>query len=247
MAKKTTKTAKTTESTYKITKNTLKSSYLDKIEEKAQANQSKVSLILGGLIILVIGLLIFNYFNKGKSSLGPAQQAQQQEKQDVSKDNLPGSYTVKEEDTLFTIAEKYYDNGSRFSEIAKANNISDPNQIEAGLVLQIPKPESQLAKASTTPEPTSTPEASPQEDKQLAEKAEKTSEESMGTGTGGGDSTIWGSKIEGNTYTVSEGDWLSTIAGRAYGDIYVFEKIAQANNIADPDHIEPGMVLTIPR
>lgn len=233
MAKKTTKTAKTTKSTYKITKNTLKSSYLDKIEEKAQANQSKVSLILGGLIVLVIGLLIFNYFNKGKSSLGPAQQAQQQEKLDVSKDNLPGSYTVKTEDTLFTIAEKYYDNGSRFSEIAKANNISDPNQIEAGLVLKIPKPESQLAQASTTPEPTSTPEES--------------SEESMGTGTGGGDSTIWGSKIEGNTYTVVEGDWLSTIAGRAYGDIFAFEKIAQANNIANPDHIEPGIVLTIPR
>jgi len=53
--------------------------------------------------------------------------------------------------------------------------------------------------------------------------------------------------ITGDTYTVIEGDWLSTIAGRAYGDIYAFDKIAQANNIRNPDILEPGMVLKIPR
>lgn len=182
------------------------------IETSIESNQSKVSLVLGALIVLVVGILVFNFFNKNKATLGPAQQTEkptQTEKPlDVSKDNLPGSYTVKEGDTLFTIAQKYYDDGEKFSEIAKANNLADVDLIEAGQVLKIPAPE---------------------------------------LGTGGGNTTIWGPRIEGSTYTVVEGDWLSKIAGRAYGDIMAYQKIAQANNITDPDHIEPGMVLTIPR
>lgn len=198
--------------------------YLEKIETEIQSNQSKVSLLLGALIILVIGILIFNYFNKAKSSLGPAQQTEQQ---DVSKNSLPGKYTVKEDDTLFTIAEKYYSDGYQYQEIAKANNLTDPDQIETGQVLQIPKLEIQQGQA--TPQPSGSPQP----------------EEALGTG--GSNTTIWGPRIEGNTYTVEEGDWLSKIAGRAYGDIMAFDRIAKANNIQNPDLIEPGTVLTIPR
>lgn len=206
------------------------SNYLEKIETNIESNQSKVSLVLGALIVLVVGILVFNYFNKNKASLGPAQQSQNQtqtgEKQDVSKDSLPGNYTVKEGDTLFTIAQKYYEDGDKFTEIAQANNLNDVNEIVVGQVLKIPKVETQ--KETTTP---------------AAEQQQPTEE----LGTGGGNNTIWGPRIEGNTYTVVEGDWLSKIAGRAYGDIMAYEKIAQANNISNPDHIEPGQVLVIPR
>lgn len=200
---------------------------LEKLETEVQSNQSKVSLILGALIILVIGVLVFNYFNKNKASLGPAQQTQREE--DVPPDKLPGKYTVKEGDTLFIIAEKYYADGEKFSEIAKANNLIDADQIEAGQIIELPRLPIQEAQASlATPSPSIQPQ-----------------EESLGTG--GGNSTIWGDRIEGNTYTVAEDDWLSKIAGRAYGDIMAFDKLAKANNIQNPDHIEPGMVLTIPR
>lgn len=212
------------------------SGYIEKLENEIQSNQSRVSMVLGALIVLVIGILVFNYFNRNKATLGPAQTTQT-ENQDVSADKLPGKYTVKEGDTLFIIAENYYKDGNKFSEIAKANNLTDVNQIEAGQVLEIPKLEIQVAQAtqasvepSASPEPSSSPV-----------------EQTLGTGTGGGDTTIWGSKITGNTYTVVEGDWLSTIAGRAYGDIMAFDKIAKANNISNPDLIEPGTVLTIPR
>jgi len=198
--------------------------YLEKLEKDVQSKQSKISLVLGALIVLVIGILVFNYFNRNKADLGPAQQTQQ-EKQDVSKDNLPGEYTVKEGDTLFTLAEKYFADGYKYPEIAKANNLTNPDLIETGQVLQIPKPELQ---AEATPTSTASPE-------------------SQTLGTGGGDTTIWGPKIEDNTYTVVEGDWLSTIAARAYGDIMAFDRIAKVNNIPNPDLIEPGMVLTIPR
>lgn len=213
------------------------SGYLEKLENEIQSNQSRVSMVLGALIVLVIGILVFNYFNRNKADLGPAQQTTQTENQDVSPEKLPGKYTVKEGDTLFIIAENYYKDGNKFSEIAKANNLTDVNQIETGQVLQIPKLETQVAQAAqTSVEPSTSPEPS-----------FSPAEQALGTGTGGGDTTIWGSKITGNTYTVAEGDWLSTIAGRAYGDIMAFDKIAKANNISDPNLIEPGTVLTIPR
>ncbi len=200
--------------------------YFEKLENEIQSNQSKVSMILGGLIVLVIGILIFNYFNKPKSDLGPAQQTQTED-QDVSKDNLPGKYTIKEGDTLFLIAENYYQDGYKFTEIAKANNLVNPDQIEPDQVIEIPKLE--IVQAQASAEPTAI--------NQVQEEL----------GTGGGNSTIWGDRIENNSYTVVEGDWLSTIAGRAYGDIMAFDKIAKANNIPNPDLIEPGTVLTIPR
>lgn len=204
--------------------------YLEKLESEIQSNQSKVSMILGALIVLVIGILVFNYFNKPKSDLGPAQQTQA-EQADVSKENLPGKYTVKEDDTLFLIAEKYYYDGFKYPEIAEANNLTNPDQIEVGQSIEIPKLQTEQAQA--------TPEASAQ--------PTPLAEEPQGTGTGGGDSTIWGPKIDGNSYTVVEGDWLSKIAGRSYGDIFAYDKIAKANNIPNPDLIQPGAILTIPR
>ncbi|MDP3733180.1 MAG: LysM peptidoglycan-binding domain-containing protein [Candidatus Daviesbacteria bacterium] len=185
-------------------------SYWNKINEETQSKQSKLSMVLGALIILVAGVLVFNYFNKSKQDLGPAQQTTKEEA-DVSVENLPGNYTVKEGDTLFLIAEKYYQDGYKYNALAKENNLSDENSIEVGQVLQIPKTE-------------------------IEQPA-----------IGGGNTTIWGPKIEGETYTVTEGDWLSTIAARAYGDIMAYTKLAEANNISNPDLIEPGQVIKIPR
>lgn len=188
-------------------------SYFDKLQVETQSNQSRISMVLGVLIVFVLGILVFNYFNKNTADLGPAQTIEQQE--DVSPQNLPGKYTVKEGDTLFLIAEKYYQDGYKYTDIAEANNLTDVNAIETGQVLEIPKISQEVATEDL--------------------------------GIGGGDTTIWGPRISGNTYTVVEDDWLSKIAGRAYGDIYAYQKIADANNIQNPDLIEVGVVLTIPR
>lgn len=210
-------------------------SYFSKLNEEPSSDQSKLSMVLGGLIILVVGILVFNYFNKNKDNLGPAQQTEQT---DVSPENLPGKYTVKENDTLFTIAEKYYKDGYKYTEIAKTNNLTDVNAIEAGQVLEIPKLSEQEAMASPSESP---------------ESAEATEVPAMAptpggeVATGGADVTIWGPKIEAESYTVVEGDWLSTISARAYGDVYAYKKLAEANNIANPDLIYPGQVIKIPR
>lgn len=218
--------------------------YLDKVGREVQSNQSKVSMILGALIILVVGILIFNYFNRNKADLGPAQTTQQQQ-EDVAPDKLPGKYTVKEGDTLFLIAEKYYGDGFKYSEIVKVNNLANENAIEVGQVLEIPKVEAAEA-PSTTPFPTQTPSPTPEPS---AEKMPEAAPQPDQKGAPMESSTApFGPAITSNSYTVQEGDWLSKIAARAYkGDIWAYQKIAQANNIPNPDLIFPGQVLTIPR
>lgn len=202
--------------------------YIDKVSSEISSNQSRLSMVLGALILIVLGILIFNYFNKQKADLGPAQQTEEQQTQDVSPEKLPGKYTVKEGDTLFLIAQNYYQDGSKFEEIAKANNLSNVDVIETGQVLEIPA-------LFPTPSPSASSQPSP------------TPAETSEGGTGGADTTIWGPKIEGTSYTVQEGDWLSTIAGRAYGDIFAYQKLAEANKIPNSDLIYPGQILTIPR
>ena len=128
--------------------------------------------------------------------------------------------THKENDTLFTIAEKYYQDGYKYTEIVKVNNLASADVIEVGQVLEIPK----VAQAPVPEQPQATPSPTMQPQ-----------------------DTEWGPKITGDTYTVVEGDWLSKISDRAYGDIYAYQKIADANKITNPDVIEVGQVLTIPR
>lgn len=202
--------------TKKISKSSSNVSLLQKLESELKPNQSYLSLVLGLLIVLIAGILVVNYFKKGPSILGPAQQTSIEQQNQAA---LLEKYTVKRDDTLFNIAKAYYNDGYQYQKIAEANKLVDANLIEEGQVLEMPKIEVAKVEAALNTQ-----------------------------GTGGAENqTIWGEKITGDTYTVIEGDWLSTISGRAYGDVMVFDKIAKANNIADPNLIEPGLVLKIPR
>ncbi len=220
--------------------------YLDRMSQEVQASQSRLSMILGVLIILVLGILFFNYFNRGKDNLGPAQNTQntEQRQNDVALDQLPGNYTVKQDDTLFLIAEKYYKDGYKYNLIAQQNHLSDPNIIEVGQVLNIPKSsEAEAAAIAASPIPSDNPTS-------LAESLSSSAAitpSSQISQTDPSNFTEWGPKITTTTYTVIEGDWLSKIAERAYGNIMTYNKIALANNITNPNLIEAGTVLTIPR
>lgn len=228
-------------------------SLFERLSASFQRNQSFFNIVLGGLIVVVLGVLLFNYFNRPEEELaGPAQQTEStvDDNGDVRKENLPGKYTVKEGDTLFSIAQNYYDDGYKYPELVETNSLANENAITVGQVLDIPKlgDEGQaVAQATPTPEPTTAPDAPTEPTAPEAPTPPTPPTPEEGATGGAENATIWGEKITGDTYTVQADDWLSKIAGRAYGDITAFQRIAQANNITNPDTIEVGMVLKIPR
>ena len=222
-------------------------SLLQKLQQDLNISQSALSLALGGVIVLVAGLLLFNYFKGQNGNIGPASQTADETMTDVSPSSLPGKYTVKEGDTLFKIADFYYKDGYQFDKISEANKLSNVNSLTVGQVLQIPKLETtkqaqQASPAAPVQEGQPSPSASPE----TSVTAQNTGPVQGGKG-GAENQTIWGEKITGTTYVVQMGDWLSKIAGRAYGDVMAFDKIAKANKIDNPDLIEPGQTLQIPR
>ncbi|HEX3893665.1 MAG TPA: LysM peptidoglycan-binding domain-containing protein [Terracidiphilus sp.] len=48
------------------------------------------------------------------------------------------------------------------------------------------------------------------------------------------------------SYTIASGDNLSKVSKHFYGDANKYQKIAQANNIADANKIQAGQTITIP-
>jgi nucleoid-associated protein YgaU len=106
------------------------------IVKQFDSTDSVVSLVLGIAVVLVIGITIFNFV---KSKTQPAASTTQETS--VKTENtpsLPTTYTVKEGESLWTIAETYYKSGYNWVDIQDANNLVNPDLIEAGQTLTIP-------------------------------------------------------------------------------------------------------------
>jgi putative chitinase len=187
--------------------------------KKISWGDSYVSLLLGMLVVVVVGFIIFSVVkNKGniQQTSSVRDNTVSEEQADKSKSSgLPKIYTVAANDDLWTISEKMYKSGYNWVDIAKANNLTNPSVIHAGDKLTIldVKP-----KIVAMVQPT---------DKVL--EMPKTN------------------SINGSSYTVVSGDNLWDIAVRAYSDGYNFVEIAKANNLSNPDLIFAGNKLTIPR
>jgi len=65
-----------------------------------------------------------------------------------------GKYTIKPGDTLSGIAQEF---GITVEELVKLNNITDPNQIQAGQVLTVPAKGAPTSAPGPTPSPTPGP------------------------------------------------------------------------------------------
>lgn len=102
--------------------------------------ESYISITLGFLVVIVGGLLAYNYFSKNKAEQQPAQEAVSEQKTE-EKTELPSTHTVVAGETLWSIAEKFYNSGYNWVTIAKENKIADPGTIEVGQVLSLPKAE----------------------------------------------------------------------------------------------------------
>ncbi|MCJ7827740.1 LysM peptidoglycan-binding domain-containing protein [Patescibacteria group bacterium] len=188
--------------------------------EKIQANESLTSRALGTVVVVVIGVLLFNYFEGiNPEVIAPeSEEGQESEKTDVTfteengqitPDGLPKTYQVKENDSLWKIAQNNYGSGYNWVDIANANNLAQPNDLEKGQQLTLPKV---AVKQPVITQP-----------------------------------TVTGESITSTEYTIQKGDSLWTIAVRAYGDGYRWTQIAENNDLVNPNLIHPGNTLNLVR
>ena len=116
---------------------------LKKILKNLKLNESFISTIMGGIVILVVGALMINYFksiNRINEDLESGSNIEITQVVEGEKpENLPVTYIVEQGDNLWRIAEKFYKSGYNFTDIVAANQIADANQIEIGDELTIPQ------------------------------------------------------------------------------------------------------------
>lgn len=194
-------------------------------------NEGTISSIMGGLVILVMAVMIFNYFKSiNKAGKVTNQAANNSSELSVEGENvqLPAVYTVKKGDDLWHISEKFYKSGYNYVDIISENKIKNPSVITAGTELKIPKVEARLTSKMKA---------------ELAAKESATSKQQISVKT----AQI---TIEGASYTTVKGDHLWSIAVRAYGDGYAWTKIYNANKAKigrNPSLIFSGVELALPR
>ncbi len=196
----------------KTIKNTLKSLRL---------NEQLISTMLGGVVVMVVGILVYNYFASVNKTADIAQVAVTEGVNLIEEDgefvpsDLPTVHTVAKGEYLWLIAEQYYESGYNWVDIARENNLSDADVVTEGQELVIPREGVIVLDKS-----------------ELQEVMAETQE-----------------TVKETTYTVVAGDTLWRIAIKVYDDSYQWTKIWEANKTQVPNYnlIEKEMVLEIPR
>lgn len=117
-----------------------------KIEKKgkvlAQKTPSYKSLLYGALTVAVLFVVLLfglNFMsNRQSGDIGEDAINTESIPTDSKTAAKAGSYEVKEGETLWSIAVAKYDDGYMWTEIAKANKLSNPDNLEKGTRLVIP-------------------------------------------------------------------------------------------------------------
>lgn len=112
-----------------------------KFTKSLRNSESYISMALGLLVVIVIGILLFNFFSgRMKNGLIPStgDNKTEQSSQNPSKE-LPATHTVASGETLWTISEKYFKSGYNWTDIASANKLQNPDYLEVGQKLNIPQ------------------------------------------------------------------------------------------------------------
>jgi putative chitinase len=190
---------------------------LKKSINEVKSAESTISMILGIAVVVIIGVLLFNYFrgfSQPKMQLSDLKESENKTEEEASKTSLPAKYTVVTGDNLWKISEKFYRSGYNWVDIVSENKIQNPGVVVVGQELTIPDVPPKLATVKSEPKMV------------LAAGSEA---------------------ISGESYTVVRGDTLWNISVRAYQDGYQWPKIAKVNNITQPNIIHPGTILKIPR
>jgi len=195
---------------------------IKKILKFFKLNENTISTVMGGVVVVVIAGLIFNYFRTANLKSWQGTLLSEQEAAttvaESQSDKVITTYKVVKGDDLWHIAEKFYRSGYNYVDIMKENKITGAGVIVAGQDLRIPKVE---AKKLTVVETNGA----------VVKNGEKKT-----------------TSIAVGVYTTQKGDCYWSIAVRAYGDGYQWPKIYWANKtlFANPDLIFANTKITIP-
>ncbi|MBM4112108.1 MAG: LysM peptidoglycan-binding domain-containing protein [Phycisphaerae bacterium] len=146
----------------------------------------------------------------------------------------PRLYPVKEGETLYSICQSQYGDGSLWKELAEFNRnaVPNPSRLRKGVTLRIPPIEQlkpgAVARGSSEPAaPGGTPGSSPRT--------------APGAPTAPPAATA-------STYTIRAGETLSEIARRELGSTSRWKDLAKFNQdvIRDPNALQPGTVIRLP-
>lgn len=116
---------------------------LKKFLKTLKLNESSISMILGALVIVVVGVLVVNYL-RDNGGLLPWKGGQEVNQTEVR------THVVTAGEDLWKISENYYGTGYGWVDIAEANNLSSPDLIEVGQTLAIPERASEEAAPANT-------------------------------------------------------------------------------------------------
>lgn len=122
--------------------------YLKKLQKylKKQGivvTESTISMVLGALVVIVVSIFAYNYFKSTRVPVTPAASTIAEEVQGEiatgkTSTALPTVHVVQAGETLWSIAEKYYNSGFNYHEIAQVNRLENASNIEVGQKLVIP-------------------------------------------------------------------------------------------------------------
>jgi nucleoid-associated protein YgaU len=115
---------------------------LKKLKRKYfKSTEEVVSMFLGLVIVVVVVGLIFNFFQKKKGTINipGSTDVEISQSENGKIFGKGGEYVVKKGDSLWKIAVSEYNDGYKWTELAKANDLKNPGAIEIGQKLILPK------------------------------------------------------------------------------------------------------------
>jgi len=104
-----------------------------------KSTEEIISMFLGLVIVVVVVGLIFNFFQKKKGNITIPGSTDIEISQNIKENVRSDEYVVKKGDSLWKIAEIKYNDGYKWSQIAKENNLKNPSNIEVGQKIILPK------------------------------------------------------------------------------------------------------------
>lgn len=195
---------------------------IKKILKFFKLNENTISTVMGGIVVIFIAGMIFNYFRTANLKSWQGTLLSEQEATNTvnmeNGDKVIATYKVVKGDDLWHISEKFYRSGYNYVDIMKENKITGAGVIVAGQELRIPKVEAKKLTVVEVKTPTI--------------KTEVKTNTTIALGE----------------YVTQKGDSYWSIAVRAYGDGFQWPKIYWANKatFSNPDVILANTKILIP-